>query len=435
MIERYRILTGFFFGALWTLLCYGFVRDEFMPFLGPLQSYANLLCDLVFLCLGLVTIRNRSDLLWGGSLVALAVVSGYINHESTVTWINGMRDYFGILFTVPFIRYMLSRPDYAGRFTEQMDKALRWFLYLQVICVTWQFIRYGANDAGGGTMGYGHSGVVSTLIYIVSFYLMVKRWDYDESYWANLIHNRLLIFLLLPTFLNETKISFFFFIGYFVFLMKIDRRFFFRLLMAIPLGIVALAGLLFLYLKATHIKLETILSEKFYYEYFVGEDIHDLAELGMMVYEEEIETDNFWATDLPRFGRFILVPDALATTKGGLMLGAGIGQFKGNDVLSETEFARKNYALVRGSVPLALAWVIQLGLVGLVWFLAFILHLIFSRDPEPFARNLRFYTLMIFTMILAYQDQYALVYYCAIVFYIYLVGLQARQSLTRSVES
>ncbi len=59
MVEKYKFYTRLFFGAMWVLLCYGFVRDEFIPALAGLQPFANLLCDIVFLFLGIVTLRSQ----------------------------------------------------------------------------------------------------------------------------------------------------------------------------------------------------------------------------------------------------------------------------------------------------------------------------------------------------------------------------------------
>lgn len=435
MIERYRLYTTLFFGTLWILLCYGFVRDEFLPFLATVQPFVNVLCDFIFLILGLVTIRSRRDIFMLLSLLLITLVSKYLNHQGMAEWLNGMRSYIGVLLTVPFIRYMMSREDYAERFTKSMDKQLLWFLYIQAFCVTWQFIRYGANDWGGGSMGYGHSGVVSTLICLVSFYFISKKWDYSESYMTNIRINKMYVILLFPTFLNETKISFFFLLGYFLFLIKIDRRIILKMIMAVPIAVIGFFSLGYVYITVTGADVDKMLSEQFYTEYLVGEDIRDLAALAILVEEEDIETDNLWAVDLPRFGRFFLLPDVWKATGGGAMFGAGVGQFKGNDYFSKSAFSRKFSWMLKGSVPLILAWLIQLGVVGLIWFFVNLATIILTPNASPTAVNLRLYFTMVFTLILAYQDQFALVYYCTIVFYMCLEGLQPKNNPQLQSES
>ncbi len=435
MLERYRVYTGLFCGAMWVLLCYGFIRDEFLPFLAPLQPFVNVLCDLIFLILGVATIRSRRDIVMVISLLVITLISKYLNHQGVSEWVNGLRSYIGLVLTVPFIRYMLSREDYAVRFTKSMDKQLLWFLFIQAFCVTWQFIRYGACDWGGGSMGYGHSGVVSTLICLISFYLITKKWDFSESYFTNLRVNKLYIILLFPTFLNETKISFFFILGYFIFLMKMDRRIILRIIMASPLAIIAFFLLGYVYISVTGADSDRLLSEEFFKTYLVGEDIQDLAALSIMVEEEDIETDNLWAVDLPRFGRFFLLPDAMKASGGGMLFGAGVGQFKGNHYFSKSAFSRKYAWLLKGSTPLIFTWLVQLGFVGLVWFFINLITILFTPNKSPSKLNLRMYLGMVFTLILAYQDQFALVYYCAIVFYICLEGLQPEYNHTEELQS
>ncbi|MCM1522825.1 MAG: hypothetical protein NC039_09270 [Muribaculaceae bacterium] len=424
LVERYKLYTGLFFGAMWVLLCYGFVRDEFIPALETVQPFANLLCDIVFLLLGVLTMRSRRDLVMLGSFLLISLVSKYLNHQGMAEWINGFRDYIGLLFTVPFIRYMMSRRDYAGRFTKSMDKQLLIFLWLQVVCLVWQFVKYGANDAGGGSMGYGHSGVVSTLIYVISFYFMTKKWDFDLTYFQNLYANRVYVFLLFPTFLNETKISFIFMLAYFILLMKIDRRFVLRLIIAIPIAIVGFFVLAYAYLMSTNQTADRYVDQDFYIEYLVGHDFDDLVNLAILVEEEEVETDNLWAVDLPRLGRFFVLKDALDHSGGGMAFGAGIGNLKGNNYFSKSAFARKYSWLLKGSVPMSFAWMVQLGWIGLIWLVVNVMTVLFTPNRCALAKNLRLYLLMVFLLMMLYQDQFRLVYYCVIAFYIYMEGLQ-----------
>ncbi len=424
IVERYRLYTGFYFGAMWILLCYGFVSDEIVPPLEKIKPFVSLLCDIIFLALGLLTIRSRRDIFMVVSLIVISIVSMYLNKQGLGEWLNGFRDYIGLLFIVPFVRYMMSRDDYARRFTASMDKQLMIFLYLQTFCVTWQFLKYGAGDWGGGSMGNWHSGVVSTLIYVISFYFMTKKWDYDRTYWQNLYANRLYIILLFPTFLNETKISFIYILAYFVLLMKIDRKFVLRLVLAAPLSLVGFIVLGYVYLNATGQDLEKFSDESFFIDYLIGEDMEELTTLAILVEEEEIETDNLWAVDLPRIGRILILPEAMKVTGGGMVLGAGIGQFKGNNVFSKSEFSRKYNWLLKGSVPMAFAWFVQLGFIGLIWLIVDVLSAMFTHNSCPMAKNLRLYLLMVLSLIAIYQDQFRLVYYCVIVFYIYLEGLQ-----------
>lgn len=422
MVDKYKLIAGILFTALWIQLCWGFICTDIAPVLERSQNYINLLLDGVYVVLGLSVIRARRDLIVFGSFVLIASVSAYLNHQGALEFFNGSRGFIGILFVPPIIRCLVS--SYQGKwFVEKMDRMLYVFLWIQVFCIGSQFLRFGAGDHGGGSFGNGYSGMVSTLIYVISFYLMNKRWDENESYLNNLWANMVLIFLLFPTFLNETKISFLYFIGYFVLLMRIDRRFIIRLALSTPLMVILFLGIGYVYLTATDTDSETYDAE-FFNNYLIGEDIEQLVEIAIAVQEEDIETDNLWVVDLPRYGRLLFVPDALSTTGGGMLLGAGIGQFKGGSLVSLTPFARKYNWLLRGSLTMLFFSVIELGIVGLVWILCSIYSLILARNCRPRAGNIMFYSAMVVALIFVYDNQLRYPIDCIIMFYIFMNGLQ-----------
>ena len=108
MLEKYKVFTGLFFGAFWVLLTFGFISEELMPPLIPLRSIVMLLCDAVFLILGLYSLRDRRDQIVFGSFVVLGCVSSYLNNLGVVFIVNGARDFFGMLFAIPICRFLLK---------------------------------------------------------------------------------------------------------------------------------------------------------------------------------------------------------------------------------------------------------------------------------------------------------------------------------------
>ena len=86
-------------------------------------------------------------------------------------------------------------------------------------------------------MGGWFSGILSFSIYYASFYLLNKRID-RNNIMRSLYKNWTLIFLLFPTFLNETKISFALIIAYFILLLPIDRKYIIRITFLSPLIII-----------------------------------------------------------------------------------------------------------------------------------------------------------------------------------------------------
>jgi hypothetical protein len=423
MVDRYKLMTGILFTALWIQLCWGFVCTDLITALEPTRSYVNMLCDLAYVVLGVSTIKNRRDTIVLVSFCAIGGLSAFVNHQGCIEFVNGCRDFVGLLFAAPIIRYMLISND-SERFVKSFDKMLYIFLWLQVPCLVSQFIRFGAGDAGGGSLGKFASGQVSTLIYIISFYLINKEWNENKSYFQNLWANRVYVFLLFPTFLNETKISVLYFMFYFVLLIVIDKKVIGKLIFALPLSLVLFCVAGYIYLVAIDVQSDHFDSE-YFTEYLIGDDIDHLMELAELVQDEVIETDNLWVVDLPRYGRFVAVPEILSSsTGGGMLLGAGVGQFKGGQVLSTSEFASKYQWFLQGSSIMFFFIVIQLGLIGLIWMMYDLMSILFTSDKHVRANNIKLYMLLVTTLILVYNDQYRSFYICMIMFYICLRGLQ-----------
>ena len=159
----------------------------------------------------------------------------------------------------PAVVFTHERSD---EFKASIIKQLNIWLWLQAFCVTEQFIRYGANDHGGGTMGEGASGMVSMMIYLVSFFLITRNWD-SSDYFGSLRRNWKYIFLLYPSFLNETKVSFILLAAYFVLLLKYDRKLLLRMTYILPLSVLVFIGLGSLYLNLTRQEADEVLSAEF----------------------------------------------------------------------------------------------------------------------------------------------------------------------------
>lgn len=415
MVEKFKIQIYLLFGAIWVTLGWGFVYEEFLPFLDKLRSPVFLLCDLIFLALGIASLRKKSDIAIFASFLAIVLISKYLNGNSWVNTLNGFREFIGLTLAFPIIRHFASGKN-KDRFWAILDRQLHVFLYIEGACVLWQFFKYGANDHGGGTIGYGGSGTVSTLIYITSFYLVSKRWDPD-NYWQSLKKNKEYFLLLLPTFFNETKISFIFMLCYFVLLMKIQWKSVRKFILAAPLLVVLLVGLFYAYLDFTDQDADRVLSYEFFDEYMMGgEDLEYMTEIALLVQDQIIETDNLWAVDIPRFAKLIYVPSALDDTSGGLMWGAGLGQFKGGRELALTGFAREYQWLLQGSRPLSFFIVIQLGLMGIIWMLVDFVYVFRFKGRKPLGTNIKIFLWVIFLLSMLYNDSFRFFFYSFIIF-------------------
>lgn len=421
MVEKYKLFTGLFFGALWTLLTYGFVTEEFIPPLISFKSFVFPLCDIVFLFLGLYTLRSKRDILVVVAFFLIAGISCQLNHVGIVSALNGGREFFGLIFAIPFFRYYLDS-KHCDRFIETFDKQLWIFLVLQAFCITWQFIRYGANDHGGGSMGNGYSGIVSTLIYIISFYLLSKKWTFG-NYWQNLVKYKVYFFLLFPSFLNETKISFIYLILFFLLLLPFEWRTVFKVLISLPLIVVVMVGAGIGYLTATGQDMESVFTQSAMDEYLSGGDIgEEIVDLAWAVQDGVYDPEDMGMLEIPRFLKLTLIPEAMADADGGVWFGAGLGQFKGGTVLEQTPYADRWSWLLSGTNHGALIIMIQLGIIGLIWFIYNVVSVLYPHSPLLLGKSIKLFVGIIFILMMFYNDSVRFFPFCAIIFYIVLRG-------------
>lgn len=189
-----------------------------------------------------------------------------------------------------------------------------------------------------------------------------------NKYVASLIENKWLVILLYPTFLNETKISFIFFILYFILLMPIDRRMFVRLMVSSPIVIVIVVLLFNVYSITTGNKDDVMSVDYYMNEYLFAGDDNDIIDWMEYLYDhgEDLAIDG--SNDLPRFTKIALIPELNAEYPGHGITGYGIGQFKGGTMVERSKFYVDNEWLLRGSIPYIYQMYIQIGLFSLLFF-------------------------------------------------------------------
>lgn len=322
----------------------------------------NNICQLGMICLGAWVLRSRVDI----AIIAITVAVSYystcsLNGEGIVTWLNGLRRYAPYMFVLPVIRYLWSDPERRTRFVEAFDKTLYMFLIVQFPCLSLQALMYGMGDTGGGSLGWDYSGVISQLIYMISFYLMVRRWNPQRSYLQNLGDNYVLLLLLLPSFLNETKISFIFLLLYFPMLLPFDRHLLKRLLLIIPLLIIVFSGLMLWYSNNVNTR-DNLMDANFMNNYVFGDDMIDLA---FDLLDSDVDTDEVWEADYARGIKFALLPTLLERGDNDNELwGYGVGQFKGGNGVEKTKFAKHYDWILRGTQTELFDAVVELGYIG-----------------------------------------------------------------------
>ncbi|MCH5347612.1 MAG: hypothetical protein J1E63_10900 [Muribaculaceae bacterium] len=389
MISRYKLYLYPFVTVFWIMSCLGFVDQQLIPPLEKLHNAILAACDLVIIVLGLLTLKQRGDMVVFWSYLIIGAISTlFLNHIGIFNLFNGTRDFLGLIFAVPILRWFMTC-EYREEFKRLMDKTLTAWLWLQAFTITWQFIKYGAGDWGGGTMGHGASGMMSMSIYLISFFLIVRRWD-SSQYFSSLWKNRMYIFLLYPSFLNETKVSFILLAAYFILLIKFDRHFLVKILYVLPVGVAVFIGLGSLYFSVTKQDPDEVLSVEFFEDYLYGQDLDNIIEVSMMIQDGTMDVDprEWWTVDIPRIAKLVLIAPELRDTEGGLLFGAGLGQFKGGTMSDVPRFARINEWLLNGSRPWIFFIIVQLGWIGYVWFVCLMVrNLWIRRSNYPLAHK------------------------------------------------
>ncbi len=419
-LTRTAIYRRILFTCFWIWAVFGFVQDEILPFMTSLQSIVFMTLDIVLIALGLVTIKSLFDIVMGLIFITLTAISTiFLNDLTLANYLNGFREFLPFVFMVPVLRYFMGDDRRRDDFIARFDKQLLIFLIVQAPCMLYQFVKYGANDHGGGSMGNWFSGPISTLIYIVTFYLVQKRWD-SEHYLKSFIENKWLLLLLLPTFLNETKISFVYFAIFFAMLFRFDAKLIFKVALAAPVFIVAYFFVYNAYMSSTQSEEESVDLNYLLFEYLSTNevDLDDMILFSEMLEHGDFGDDDDWSVDLPRMTKIVMVPEVLSNTHGGFIFGAGLSHFKGGTNVKPTKFAKEYHWILNGTQPFVFFVLIQMGLLGLIWMIVFFFRLFgfLGRKVERNTKLAAFLALIVIIMFF-YVSAWRQPLFCMITFF------------------
>ncbi len=431
--EKRFILQRLFFIGFWLSTCTGFVSDLLWgpDTISPLTTISQLTVDVILLFLAVCTIRKMVDFLLIGSFLVIAIVSGFlINNDSLFVWLNGLRYFFPVLFLPPILRYFWETEYRHDLFIKSLDKQLFIFLWLQVPTVLFQFFVYGAGDYVGGTMGNGFSPVVSFGIYYISFYLLSKRIDRNNIL-QSLYKNWIYIFLLFPTFLNETKISFALIVVYFILLLPIDRKYLIRLTFLMPL-IVILVGIGSSFYYSSVSGEGTLELDKDFFETYLDADLDNIE--GAAEYAEKNESEMF---DIPRFAKLAIIPKVFEENPGHDMMGFGLSLYKHGTIVDASDFYNEYDWFMKGTSPQIMSSVLQLGIIGIIWYCAFFVSLFFIKPSLYPKRNLNmqlFFLLMV-VILLFYADLWQNVNFSYLMLLFLFLSWEKQETILQPLEA
>lgn len=422
LTTKYQIVCNTLFVMFWVLAVYNFLTQEITGGEVPaVELSVRLLAQGVFAVLGLWTLRSRTDILVIVAFCLLSLVSTCIvNKHDLLTWIDGIRLYVGFLFVVPVIRYLLSDRQFRGYFVARMDRNIYRFLWLQVPCMIIQSMRYVNFDLVGGSLGYMMSGVISNLIYLCSFYLMLRRWDNTKNYISNICSNWILIFLLFPSFLNETKISLVFLLMYFFFLIPMDRKFIMRMTWLAPVIIGVFGVAVYGYMSVTGNK-DQVSDAATASKYLVGDE----AALNMVENIMEHGDQDVVDKDFARGLKIAITPAILNRNPPSWYVGYGIGQYKVGDSAKNVPFAKQYQWLLRGTMIQGHVVWLELGLIGVGLYLFYFMFIMrIGRKTAGRNKQLQWFIMLNVLIFTVYNPPYLVLPYVVLFSFCMLVSTQ-----------
>lgn len=432
-IPKYKYVAWLLLGVFWLLGCFAYPLQELVPdAYASVNTYIYLLGDALIILIGIWTLRARIDIILLVSLLIISIASMIVNSQTIIEYLNGMRFYAIVVFILSTLRYLLATRTRLEYFIPLFEKSLYIFLLIQFPVMVQQCIRWGAYDNVGGSLGWMMSGAISTLLYVISFYLMLRRWDSDKSYGANLKQNWMLLVLLIPSMLNETKISFIYMLLYFLLLVPFDRKFINRLLIIAPITLSIIIGAISIYNKVQDNPFDTSKAEGLSVsEYVFGQDDIREAVLDGTV-ENLIPYIEDEVGDLARGVKFAALPIVIQSSPHALWLGFGPSQFKGGNVLEETDFTKEFKWMIQGTFISVIMYQIDLGLLGVLWLIFYIIVLFRAFRHVKF-REKRLMIFMAIIFVLDYLYMSAHILQTFMIVFTYIIMMSSRWSLCKYV--
>lgn len=398
---------------------------EYVPYFRGYSSYITLLCDTVYIIIGLFHFRQSRTILKQTFLLFL-IISTFtylFGDYSFITHLNGIREIIGLFSCIFILETIFRDLRFRGQFIIRFRKFIYTLLIIQIPVATLQFLYYGAGDNVGGTWGTGSSGTITLISIIGTYFLIVsdKMVDNINSNIPIKVLMKYFIFIL-PCLINETKITFILLPIMFITLMRVDFK---SILILAPVFSI-LIGYYFQFYNQTSsesFKKENnnIFSYEFLSEYLNSTD-----------YEKYIDIENNFI-DIPRYTKLSLAFSSMSKTPSTLFLGNEYGIFKGFSLLGQSERGKKDFFLIKGSVTYLYFLFYQGGISLLVVIISFIYNTFFLNFKRTNIKNYILYSIFLIVIIFLYNDSlrylgfYSIFFSC--LYIIYFFGILRNENL------
>lgn len=400
-----------FFIILYIYLYIGIISTV-SPALKILSGYLIICCDIGLISLGLMFINNARNRFISRLFLFFVLASTFtyvVNYEnSLISHINGLREYLTIFSAYSFTNVVFTS-EYRELFLKKLYGFIKPFLIIQIPVTIYQFSKYGAGDNVGGTFGSAGTGTLTIAIFILCFYLVWVHTNHRLSGRFNYRINLIILPFFLPIFINETKISFVFLALFFLFQLNLKGK---ALVSNIILLIFAIAILnIYNNYNAAGVRSESVFNREFLEEYlakeFQGKDEYNKKE-----FLEKYSLEEGEYIDIPRLTKITLAIKTLSQDSLKMLLGNGIGIFKGGKILERSEYSVENLWLLGGSRPYLFFLLIQGGVINTILILILLFYPLIrdykkrvsQNAKSQLMKNLRYFMLAIVVVILFYND-------------------------------
>jgi hypothetical protein len=358
-----------------------YVRTMLFPSLDSYIRYLTIAGDGVVVLAALTVLWKRRSFYGTAAFLGFLVFATltYIANSSRLellAHLNGLRQPAFFLASL-ILMYDVIDGDSRGVFAKVGIACLVVFAVLQIPTSVHQFIVFGPGDAVGGTYGSGGgSGYLTQLVFLVTFFLCVVFASRPDG--AGFIVWRVIAasVLLVPSALNETKITFLY-LPLFIVLIGVSMR---RFYAAIPLlGLGAVLGyFLYTYYSENVVAVEKVWNVKFLEQY--------------LVYDSRTNID------VPRFQKLILMWNRMGDDVGALVFGYGYGLFGGKNILGTSGYMRSFWYFDGTRSLLNSIW-LQGGVAAVLTFL--LANFGFLKARRPGDQNALRLTLFVFLVLLS----------------------------------
>jgi hypothetical protein len=383
----FRVLL--FFGILLFISFSGFITSQVILQADQAFRVATAARDAVMFAGALaVLIRQRQAAVsrWFLFFLVASMVTVVFNLDnlSLPTQLNGLRQPLFMLSSLVVMHDMLmsSRSETVILW---MDRFLIFFALAQFPLSIYQFLKYGAGDAVGGSYGLtGGSGMVTVLLFVIVFYLLVRYGSSDDG--ESFAVGRILPFslILAPVAMNETKISFVFLAMYLGFLVLSRRKFY----KAIPiLGLGALLAYMLVEMYAESVQdPSSFLTDREFLERYLLYDPRP----GM---------------DIPRFQKLMIMFNEMWKQVSALVVGYGYGLFVGENILGRSSYV-KSFWYTEGTRPALFSIWMQGGILAVIGMLGAVFSNLLRSlgDAAPTVKRYRWFLVVILAATLVYNE-------------------------------